>query len=356
MGPPRSISRCECATCRTKTPSDWYAVTINEIAARLKAEQIPMRVNFLAYQDLLWPPAETKFAADNVVFMYAPIWRCFRHPLSDPKCDQDRALTSARPALNRCELPATNRVYADVARQWQRLGLRDSFLFDYHNWWVVWEDGMGQDIGAVLAQDIKDLQGFGLDGFISCQCVRAFYPLPYLANAMADMLWNRTQPIPPHRKAIMAASFGAHASEVETYFATIVRLFRTGSAYDHRTVLHDPGPAARARLSEIISTAAQAERRFRALTRSERGVVRRSLKLLALHAEHVRLLAEIRAAGLDGKAEKVAALGKAYEARLPALLRDSHPWVDPLIAAPVRRELRRAAGQALTVRADGGEE
>jgi len=342
-------NKCECAECRKKTPSDWYAIAINEIAARLKAEHLPTRVNFLAYQDLLWPPAETKFAADNVVFMYAPIWRCFRHPLADPKCDQDHALTSDRPALNRCDLPSTNRIYADVARAWQQMGIRDSFLFDYHLWRVVWEDGMGQDIGAVMAQDVKDLRSFGLDGFISCQAMRSFYPLPYLPNAMADMLWDRERPTRPHRKAIMAAGFGVHADEAEEYFGKLVRLFRVAGPYEHRTVLDDCTPAAREKLSEIAAVATQAQRRFRVLAKSETGVVRRSLRLLAIHAEQVRTIAQARLAGLDGNAKAVEAMRAAYEKRLPMILRESHPWIDPLIAEPVRgvlREAFRLAGKA----------
>jgi len=335
-------NKCECAECRKKTPSDWYAIAINEIAARLKAEHIPTRVNFLGYQDLLWPPAETTFATDNVVFMYAPIWRCFRHPLADPKCDQDHALTSDRPALNRCELPSTNRIYAEAAKQWQQLGIRDSFLFDYHLWRVVWEDGMGQDIGAVMAQDVKDLRDFGLDGFISCQTMRAFYPLPYLPNVMADMLWNRELPVRPHRKGIMSAGFGEHAGEAEEYFARLVRLFWVADSYEHRTVLDDHTPAARATLSEIAAAAAQAQSRFRALAHAERGVVRRSLELLAVHAEQVRTIADVRVACMDRDKRAAAAMRAAYEKRLPAILRDFHPWIDPLIAEPVMRAFEQA--------------
>ena len=340
-------NKCECAACRKKTPSDWYAIAINEIAARLKAEQLPTRVVFLGYQDLLWPPAETTFTADNVVFMYAPIWRCFRHPLADPKCDQDRALTSDRPALNRCELPSTNRIYAEVAKRWQQMGIRDSFLFDYHLWQVVWEDGMGQDIGSVMAQDVKDLRDLGLDGFISCQAMRAFYPLPYLPNVMADMLWNRELPVRPHRRAIMSAGFGEHTGEAEEYFAHMVRLFQAGGPYEHTTVLDDRTPAARATLLEIAAAAARAQCRFRALASTERGVVRRSLKLLAVHAEQVRTIAEARVAGMDRDRRAVAAMRSAYEKRLPAILRDFHPWIDPLIAEPVRRAFEQATAYCL---------
>jgi hypothetical protein len=339
-------NKCECAGCRKKTPSDWYALVIDEIAARLKAERLPTRVNFLAYQDLLWPPIGKAFAADNVVFMYAPIWRCFRHPLADPRCGQEEALTADRPALNRCQLPSTNRVYAEVARQWQPLGLGDSFLFDYHLWWVLFEDGMGQDIGAVMAQDVKDLRDFGLNGLISCQAMRAFYPLPYLPNVMADMLWDRARATGSHRKAIVGAAFGPHAEEVGGYFIGLVRLFQTAGGYHHRTVLQERSAAARATLSEIVTVAADARRRFRALAASEKGVVRRSLQLLAIHADHVRIIAAARLAGLAGKAGEVESLRRAYEKRLPALLRRFHPWIDPLIAEPVRRACREAAALA----------
>lgn len=334
-------NKCECAECRRKTPSDWYAIVVNEIAQRLKAEKLPTRVVFLGYVDLLWPPAETKITEDNVIFMYAPITRCYQHALDDPKCDED--LSRGLPPLNQCRLPRTNRMYAEVAHDWKKQRMPDSFLFDYHQMWAVWQDGMGRDIGTVMAQDMKDLKGLGIDGFISCQCTRAFYPLPYMANAMADMLWDRGKQIRAHRKQVMAAGFGRHAEEVEKYFARMVRLFEMGGKHDHKTALGDRSPGGRRRLMEIAAAAEAARQQFGALARSDRGAVRRSLELLEVHAEHVRVIAEAHVAGIDGNKNAIKGMRAAYERRLPVILRDFGQWIDPLISGPVMQAFAAAA-------------
>jgi len=333
-------NKCECAECRKRDPSDWYAMVVNEISARLKAEKLPTRIVFLGYVDLLWPPTEPKITGDNVIFMYAPITRCFQHALDDPKCDEE--LSRALPPLNKCRLPRTNRMYAEIARDWKRQKMPDSFLFDYHQMWAVWMDGMGRDIGTVMAQDMKDLKDMGIDGFISCQCVRAFYPLPFMANAMADMLWDRTQQIRSYRNGIMSAAFGRHAGEVERYFAGMVRAFKAGNEHEHRIVLGDRSPAGRKKLMDIASAAEEARRRFSALARSEKGAVRRSLELLAIHAEHVRIIAEAHVAGIAKNKSALKAMRGAYEKRLPVILRDFGQWIDPLIAGPVQQAFSAA--------------
>lgn len=326
-------NKCECASCRQLTPSDWYAVLVNEIGARLKAEKLSTRIVFLGYVDLLWPPRDTRITADNAIFMYAPITRCFRHTLSDPRCDEK--LSRGRPDLNKCRLPSTNRLYAEIAREWKGLHLPDSFCFDYHQVWAVWLDGMGQDVGATMAQDMRNLKALGIDGLISCQCLRAFYPLPYLANAMADLLWDSRQPIRAHRSKMMAAAFGKHAAAAEMYFARMVKEFKAGADYEHKSVTNDRSPAGRRKLIKIAGAAELAQQQFRSLARAEKGVVRLSLELLALHAEHIRRIAEAHVAGIDGNKQGLAAMRSRYQKRLPGMLARFSPWVDPAIAEPV---------------------
>ncbi len=329
-------NKCECAACRKRTPSDWYAVVVNEIGARLKAEKLPTRVVFLGYVDLLWPPSKTKVTQDNVIFMYAPITRCFQHALDDPKCDEE--LSRGRPVLNKCRLPRTNRMHAQVARDWKKHKLPDSFLFDYHQMWTVWQDGMGRDVGAAMAQDMQDLKGLGIDGFISCQCVRAFYPLPYMANAMADMLWDRAQPLRAHRRKVMSAAFGQHADAVEKYFAHMAHGFKAGGEYEHKRAL--PG---RAKLTAIATEASAARRRFTALAKVEKdAVVRKSLELVAIHAEHAALIAQAHLAGISRDKKAIKAMRAAYEKRLPAILRDYSSWIDPLIGGPMAQAFAAA--------------
>ena len=338
-------NRCECNACRKHGPSDWYIMIIEEIARRVKEEGLPTRIVFLAYFDLLWPPEKTPITADNVVFQYAPMGRCYRHALSDPKCDVESDLS--RPKLNESPRLGGNRGAAAVVRMWKKLELPDSFLFDYQGWEAIWRDGLGQDIGRSMAQDMKDLASLGLDGLISCQCVRAFYPLPYFPSTMADTLWNRRTAPAAHRRKIMSAAFGKYAAPAEKYFAQMVRAFRVGADHEHRTVLEDAGAKHRARLEKIAPFAEQSARGFSSLAKREKDpVVRTSLRLLAVHAEQAARIARIHLAGLDGDRKALKKMRADYEARLPRILGDFSPWIDPKIAEPVREALWRAESLA----------
>jgi hypothetical protein len=337
-------NKCECAACRKRSPSDWYAMLVEEIARRMKQEKLPTRIVFLAYVDLLWPPEKTSITSDNVILMYAPITRCFRHPLDDPKCDAGE--DAARPRLNQCRLPTTNRAHAELMRAWQKLNPPDTFLFDYHNIWVVWLDGLGQDVGAVMAQDMKDLAELGLNGFMSCQAIRAFYPTPYLAKAMADMLWNRRQSQARHRQSVMAAAFGKHAPRVEEYLSHLVRNVRVGSSYEHHA-LTDDGSGNRDALLELAAFAAKHRDRFAAQAKREKdAVAKTSLELIALHADHVHRIARARVAGLDRDEDAISEMRADYEAQLPAMLDRYSSWVDPLLAQTVRTSLVQAEREA----------
>jgi hypothetical protein len=333
-------NKCECAGCRSKSPSDWYALLAEAIGKCLKAEGLPMRVVFLGYVDLLWPPQEKRDWPDNVIFMYAPITRCYRHPLDDPKCSEGRDFVPFR--LNQARLPRTNQEYAQVARLWKSLKLPDSFLFDYHLMWAVWRDGFGQDVGDVMAQDIRDLQKVGLDGLVSCQCTRAFYPMPYLPNVMADTLWDKGVSAEEYRSDLMTIAFGKHGAAVEAYFKEMIGAFQAGESYEHRSIESLDAGTAEALASKTANAAKDAKQRFLSAVAKEEGVVRQSLQLVALHAEQAEWLAAAILAGVKGKGSEVQALREAYEARLPEIMAEFHPWVDPLIARPVREAMDRA--------------
>ena len=169
-------NKCECAACRTKSPTDWYVEVVEALGRRMKDEGLRMRIVFLAYVDLLWPPDTARVTADNVTLMFAPITRCFKHALNDPKCDTGES--TARPEHNLLWMPRTNRANAEIIRSWQKLKIADTFIYDYHNAWAAWLDGLGGDVGAITARDMKDLKDLGIGGMMSCQAVRAFLPTP----------------------------------------------------------------------------------------------------------------------------------------------------------------------------------
>jgi len=339
-------NKCECDKCSGKSPSDWYADLVNAICQQLKQDRLHTRIVFLAYVDLLWPPRQEKHTTDNVIFMFAPISRCFRHALADSKCCDD--MPHHRPALNRWEAPTRNRAFRDLALLWKRRKLPDAFLFDYHMMWQVWHDGFAQDIGTTLARDMTQLTELGLNGLISCQPVRAFYPLPFAPNAMAELLWNPKRGVAQTRKNIMTDAFGKWAHLAESYFTGTIKHFRIGRDSEHRTLLSAAlTEKHRSRLESLDCFARENRRKLRhAAGRSACGLHRLSMEMLALHAHQAQLLARIGLAGIDDDQRTLEKIARDYPKLLRKTLKQYGSWIDPLMALPVRLALIQRLGES----------
>jgi hypothetical protein len=333
-------NKCECAGCRKFSPTDWYMQIVNELGRRFKQEGIRSRLVFLGYFELIWPPEKVRLAADNAIFMYAPMGRCYWHALDDAKCGESHDLR--RPALNDFQHLGGNKTASALARLWRAADPADTFLFDYHGWAAMWRDGLGMDLGETMAKDMKAMEGLGLNGLVSCQCIRAFYPHPYMASAMADKMWDRRTNASSHRRKIMSAAFGKHASEVEDYLSRLVNMVRVGPTHRHGTVFGEPVKH-REELGEIAEIADMARRRFGVLAERERDeVVRLSLELMSLHAEQTGRIAGAYLAGLASDRRLVARMRAEYGKRLPEVLDQFSLWVDPKLAEPVWEALAAA--------------
>ena len=98
---------CECPDCSKLTPADWYLTLLNELAPRLREINPDLHVVFLCYFNTLWPPTQVRLDPDNtnVIFMYAPITRCYQHRLGDPDCGER---LGERPPINQVAAPCEN--------------------------------------------------------------------------------------------------------------------------------------------------------------------------------------------------------------------------------------------------------
>ena len=180
---------CECEQCRRTTISDQYVALLNRIDRRLTAEGLNTRLVFLLYQELLWPPVKERLDnPDRFVLMFAPISRTFgdSYRLGDG---------TARPfpayVRNRIVLPVDLEENLAFLRGWQRQFSGDSFVYDYPLGRAHYGDFGYLHISRIIYEDVRKLDKLGLNGYLSCQELRAGLPNTLPNYVMGRILLDR---------------------------------------------------------------------------------------------------------------------------------------------------------------------
>lgn len=212
-------NHCECEACRTQRPSDWYVEILNALDEAMTAEGILTKIVFLIYTDLLWAPEKQKIRnKDRFVLMFAPITRFYGQNYDD-HLEYDSPL--APYVRNKLTMPQSLAQNLAHLRVWQQNYDGDSFDFDYHLMWAHLNDWGYEACARNLWGDVKALKAIGLNGLISCQVQRCFFPtaLPFIT--MAATLWDRACDFEETAIRYYEAVFGTAGQQVHRYLADI---------------------------------------------------------------------------------------------------------------------------------------
>jgi len=295
-------NKCECEDCRKLSISDWYAKIINALSAELRERAPEKRFVFLCYIELLWEPEQVAIeasASENAVMMYAPIRRCYGHALNDPTCDDGEPWP--RPPLNQYNATAYNAFYTKRLAGWRKAFSGDSFDFDYHLMWAVWQQMTDTVQARILHADMQDLKRIGLDGLVSCQSFRTFYPSGLAMAALAESLWDPDISWADLRQRYLAAAYGEHAAFAGAYLDEIERYLDTGDPHWRMPPLSNADEAKLAACAAFLETSLVEL----AQRRGETGDPARalSLDLLAHHATWLQWIVRAYQARLAGDRE-----------------------------------------------------
>ncbi|MFQ5810140.1 MAG: DUF4838 domain-containing protein [Armatimonadota bacterium] len=85
---------CHCPECAHLTASDQALMYANRMLRALRKVHPEARVSYLAYHATLAPP-EAVEPAEGIFLEFAPIRRCYRHAIDDPKCAVNRTQVAA---------------------------------------------------------------------------------------------------------------------------------------------------------------------------------------------------------------------------------------------------------------------
>lgn len=291
-------NHCECPLCTVKRPADWYIDMLNEVDRTLTAAGLDTKIVFLIYVDLLWPPEKEKLVnQDRFILMFAPITRSYDKPFV---LDEVAAVDILPPFdRNHLEMPWEPEKNLSFLALWQKEFTGNGFDFDYHYMWDHFKDPGYYSMAQVLHKDCQNLHRIGLNGFISCQVTRAFFPHALGMTVIGRTLWNDRLDFEEIESDFFVSAYGsAGAEEAKEYFRNVSEVFhptvmRTGGSEEEHAALLADLP----RVEELIRNIAPALEKGLLLDDAAR---RESWEELAMHNTQIKLLAEFLRAALTG--------------------------------------------------------
>ncbi len=209
---------CECPDCRETTLSDQYVELLNEIDRRLTEENLDTRIVFLLYQELLWPPVVSRLHhQERFVLMFAPISRTFEKSYEISETETE--IPSYK--RNHITLPTNLSENLVFLRAWQKIFEGGSFVYDYPLGRAHYGDFGYVHIAKVIHADIRKLEQMGLDGYISCQELRAALPNALPNYVMAYTLFDKNIDIRDLMQEYFMACYGHAWEKVLSYLTKL---------------------------------------------------------------------------------------------------------------------------------------
>ena len=217
-------NHCECDGCKDTRPADYYVRMLNELDVKMTTKNIQTRVVFLIYCDLLWKPEHTELInKDRFILMFAPISRTYSQSIKDEKASDGAILAYNR---NKLVYPRTVSDTLAYLNEWQEaVPGCDSFLFDYHFMWDYIMEPGGMAHAETLFDDMANLGKIHLNGMISCQNQRTFFPSPLGMLAMAAALWDKNTDYGALKNEIFDDCFDSGAETVKQYLTELSGIY-----------------------------------------------------------------------------------------------------------------------------------
>ncbi|CCV65124.1 conserved hypothetical protein [Paracholeplasma brassicae] len=214
---------CECEACQKELPSFYYVETLNRIDEELTKRNIKTKLMFLLYYELLFPSRNVStLSTDRFMMMFAPITRTYTSSLKDV-ASKYQAMPIKTKAFKRNENQFEPELLKNLVylKAWQEAFKGSTVLFDYHLMWDGFKDLPQRGLSQVLYEDMKVLNQFGIDGFISCQLQRNFFPDGLAFHMMAKGLSNESGNMDAIEAKFYEQRYLSEAYNIKTFFTEI---------------------------------------------------------------------------------------------------------------------------------------
>lgn len=208
---------CECTNCQKDIPADQYIRILNDLDKALTDAGLATKICFLLYHELLFAPEkETLTNPERFTMMFAPITRTFEMSYADVDYDNNIPMPKEY-VRNQMVLPNSLEANLSYLFSWQKSFKGDSFVYDYPLGRAHYGDLGYMKISKVIYRDVAFLENLGLNGYISCQELRAGFPHNFPNYVMGRMLWDSTLSYEDLKETYFSALYGEGWETVVTY-------------------------------------------------------------------------------------------------------------------------------------------
>ena len=261
-------NHCTCEKCKKLNASDLYVKLLNKVDEELTANGIHTKIAFLIYTDLLPPPEIERIKnEDRFILMFAPISRGYaenyRAAIGKTVEEENNYKTFPKNETPLFTSIETNLVYL---KKWKEAFGGESFSFEYYFMWEQYKDFSQRLIAETEAKDVATLKEIGLDGLLSCQVQRAFFPDGFCDYLLGHCLINPAVNIEEEIKDYYGALYGEYGKEIAYFMDSLkaVAAFRYNraddeyvnvKAHEEFVRLRKTEEAAIWRISELIGSA-----------------------------------------------------------------------------------------------------
>ena len=184
-----SHNHCECENCRTKRPSDWLVVMLNELDEELTRRGLDdVKVKFSFYVDTMFAPSVERFNnPDRFSLTFCPISRTYHASI-----DSFDNLPEPIPyQYNAWERPKSMEEVYSLLNEWRKVFPGEICVYEYHFWVHQYRDPGLMSMSRRLYEDTRSYKPCGMNGCMQDGSNKSFFPHGFHGHIYNEVLMNR---------------------------------------------------------------------------------------------------------------------------------------------------------------------
>ena len=295
-------NHCECETCRTKRPSDWLVVMLNELDEERMRRGIDAKIKFSFYVDTMFAPTVERFNhPEHFSMTFCPISRTYHASM-----DSFDNLPEPIPyKYNAWERPKSMEEVYSLVNEWRKVFPGNISVYEYHFWVHQYRDPGLMSMSRRLYEDVRSYKPCGFGGCMQDGSDKSFFPHGFHSHIYNETLMNRDVDYEEELADYFSHLYGEDWKIVRTYLDRITEAFchkyMTGELPKDPTI--DPffNPDRLKYLNEVKTITAEmreiAEQHMQMPTRSQNVAWR----IIRRHTEYCDGLAEVMKEKCQGR-------------------------------------------------------